>query len=205
MPPRYEPKDAGYRAASQAGFRSRAALKLQELDAKFGLLAAGASVLDLGCWPGGWLQVAGRAVGPGGKVVGVDQQPVEMRGLTNVQIILADVLSPEALQTVGAVLGSPVDVVLSDLAPNLTGVRDVDRARHLALCECVMSYCDRFLAPGGRCLVKVFSDSEADVTDLLRARFAKVAKHRPATTRKGSSEIYAFASGYAAPSAFATR
>jgi 23S rRNA (uridine2552-2'-O)-methyltransferase len=199
MAPRYEPKDAAYRAASIAGFRSRAALKLRELDAKFGLLRPGARVLDLGCWPGGWLQVAARAVGPGGLVVGVDREPVEALDFDNVKTIVADVSSQEALRAVEALLTKPVHVVLSDLAPKLTGVRDVDRARHAALCECVIVYCERFLDSGGRCLVKLFSDSEADITELLRARFAKVSKHRPGTTRKGSSEIYAVASGYARP------
>lgn len=199
MAPRYEPKDAAYRAASRAGFRSRAALKLRELDAKFGLLRPGGRVLDLGCWPGGWLQVAARAVGPAGLVVGVDREPVQALDFDNVTTVVADVMSEEALHAVGALLTKPLDLVLSDLAPKLSGVRDVDRARHAALCECVMVYCDRFLDRGGRCLVKLFSDSEAAVTELLRARFAKVSKHRPGTTRKGSSEIYAVASGYTRP------
>ena len=199
MAPRYEPKDAAYRAASQAGFRSRAALKLRELDAKFTLLTSGARVLDLGCWPGGWLQVASRAVGARGIVVGIDQQPVAALGLDNVETLVANLLSPDALEAVEALLAEPVDVVLSDLAPKLSGVRDVDRARHAALCECVMVYCDRFLARGGRCLLKLFSDGESEATDKLRVRFAKVSKHRPETTRKGSSEIYAVGSGYTRP------
>ena len=199
MPPRYEPKDSAYRAASQAGFRSRAALKLRELDARFGLFSPGAVVVDLGCWPGGWLQVAARAVAPDGRVIGVDREAVEALGLPNVTTVVADLASEEAVRLVASLLSSPADLVLSDLAPKLSGVRDVDHARHLALCECALAYCDRFLAPGGRCLIKLFSDSEAEITEMMRTRFAKVAKHRPGSTRKGSSEIYAFGSGHRAP------
>jgi 23S rRNA (uridine2552-2'-O)-methyltransferase len=195
--PHYEPKDAAYHAATRAGYRSRAALKLHELDRKFRLFAPGARVLDLGCWPGGWLQVAAKAVGPSGLVVGVDSEPVDDLKLVNVRTIVADLLSPSAAGELEAILGGTVDLVLSDLAPKLSGVKDVDRARHVALCESVMRSCDRFLVSGGRCLIKLFSDCESDVTKLLRARFSKVTKHRPDTTRKGSSEIYAMASGYA--------
>jgi 23S rRNA (uridine2552-2'-O)-methyltransferase len=197
--PRYEPKDAGYRRAAKAGFRSRAALKLRELDAKFGLFAPQSIVLDLGCWPGGWLQVARLAVGPDGLVVGIDLQPVDELGLANVKTAVADVFAPDAVSVIAALLPSPADIVLSDLSPKLSGVREVDRVRHLALCERVLTYCDQFLAPDGRCLVKLFSDSEVEITEMLRTRFTKVAKHRPDTTRKGSSEIYAFAAGYRAP------
>ncbi len=197
MAPHYEPKDAIYQAATRAGYRSRAALKLQDLDRKFRLFTPGARVLDLGCWPGGWLQVAAKAVGANGVVVGVDSQPVDDLKLANVRTVVADLLSPSAADELETIVDGAVDLVLSDLAPKLSGVKDVDRARHIALCECVMTACDRFLVPGGRCLIKLFSDSESDVTKLLRARFAKVAQHRPDTTRKGSSEIYAMASGYA--------
>jgi 23S rRNA (uridine2552-2'-O)-methyltransferase len=199
VPPRYEPKDAVHRAAVEAGYRSRAALKLRELDGKFKLLAPGLRVLDLGCWPGGWIQVAAGAVGARGRVFGVDSRPLDDLRLPNVSLIVADLLAATTLDTVGATIDGKVDLVLSDLAPKLSGVRDADRARHLALCERVMTYCDRFLKTGGRCVIKVFSDSESEVTAMLRARFARAVKHRPSTTRKGSSELYAVGTGYAPP------
>ncbi len=199
MAPRYQPKDAVHRAASEAGFRSRAALKLRELDGKFKLFAPGMRVLDLGCWPGGWLQVASAAVGAKGDVFGVDSRELDALALGNVRVIVADVLSAGSLDAIARAIGGKVDLMLSDLAPQLSGIRDTDRARHLALCETAMTYCDRLLDAGGRCVVKAFSDSEAEVTAMLRDRFAKVVKHRPTTTRKGSSEIYAFAVGHASP------
>ena len=188
----YVPKDSAYRAARQAGYRSRAALKLVEIDRKFRFLRSGMRVVDLGCWPGGWLQIASSAVGPSGVVVGVDLDVVVELGLANVTTLVGDVRSAETLDAVRAQLGGPADVVLSDLAPKLTGIRDVDRARQLALCETALDFCSKVLSPRGAFLMKVFSDSEREASVLLRARFRYVSAYRPGTTRKGSSEIYCF-------------
>ena len=188
----YVPKDSAYRAARQAGYRSRAALKLVEIDRKFRFLRLGMRVVDLGCWPGGWLQIASSSVGPSGVVVGVDLDVVVELGLANVTTLVGDVRTAETLDAVRAQLGGPADVVLSDLAPKLTGIRDVDRARQLALCETALDFCSQVLSPRGAFLVKVFSDSEREASVLLQARFRSVSAYRPSTTRKGSSEIYCF-------------
>jgi 23S rRNA (uridine2552-2'-O)-methyltransferase len=188
----YVPKDSAYRAARQAGYRSRAALKLVEIDRKFRFLRSGMRVVDLGCWPGGWLQVASSAVGPAGVVVGVDLDTVADLGLANVTTLVGDVCSRETIDAVRAQLGGPADVVLSDLAPKLTGIRDVDRVRQLGLCETALDFCSKVLSPRGAFLMKVFSDSEREASVPLRARFLAVSAYRPDTTRKGSSEIYCF-------------
>ena len=192
----YVPKDSAYRAAKQAGYRSRAALKLAEINRKFRLLRPGMRVVDLGCWPGGWLQIASAAVGPSGVVVGLDLEAVVELGLANVKTLVGDVRSPDTVEATRAQLGGPADVVLCDLAPKLTGVRDVDRARQMALCETALDFCARVLPPRGAFLIKVFSDSEREASGLLRTRFRSVAAYRPGTTRKGSSEIYCLCTGH---------
>jgi len=187
---KYLPKDSAYRAARQAGYRSRAALKLAEINRKFRLLRPGMRVVDLGCWPGGWLQIASAAVGARGVVVGVDLEPVADLGLANVHTITGDVRTQATVEKVQTLLGGPADAVLSDLAPKLSGVRDVDRARQLSLCETAVGFCAEVLSAKGACLIKLFSDSEREATSLLRGRFRSVTAYRPDTTRKGSSEIY---------------
>lgn len=188
----YVPKDSTYRAARQAGYRSRAALKLEEINRKFRIFRPGMRVVDLGCWPGGWLQIASTAVGPSGVVVGVDLEAVADLGLANVSTLVGDVRNEATIEAIRARLGGPADVVLSDLAPKLTGVREVDRARQRALCETAVGFCAALLASGGAFLIKVFSDGEREASDLLRGRFRSVSAYRPGTTRKGSSEIYCF-------------
>jgi 23S rRNA (uridine2552-2'-O)-methyltransferase len=186
----YVPKDSAYRAARQAGYRSRAALKLVEINRKFRLLRPGMRVADLGCWPGGWLQIAAAAVGPNGVVVGVDLEQVVDLALANVTTLAGDVRSTEMIAAIRARLGGPADVILSDLAPKLTGIRDVDRARQVALCETALGFCAEVLSSRGALLIKLFSDSEGEASRLLRERFRSVSAYRPGTTRKGSSEIY---------------
>lgn len=189
----YQRKDATYRAAKKAGLRSRAGVKLEDLDARFRLFSPGQRVVDLGCWPGAWLQVASRRVGPGGAVVGVDLVAVEPLPLANVTTIVGDAADSEIQQKVLAAAGGRVDVVLSDLSPKLTGVRATDHAREEALVELAIDFAGRVLAPGGRLLVKLFSGVEAAMTRKLRESFSNVSALRPPSTRKGSSEIYAVA------------
>jgi 23S rRNA (uridine2552-2'-O)-methyltransferase len=191
----YTRKDAAYRAAKRSGFRSRAALKLVELDEKFRLFKPGAYVVDLGCWPGGWLQVAAERVGATGKVVGVDRERTDALGLPQVVIVTADAGDPAARQVVRETLGRNADVILSDMAPKLSGVKVADRERHLALVALANEWARELLATQGRVVVKLFSEVEGESMRLLRGAFADVSLHRPPSTRKGSSEIYAVASG----------
>lgn len=196
---RYVPKDSAYRRAHGAGFRSRAALKLQALDQRFRLLRTGARVVDLGCWPGGWLQVAAATVGPSGTVVGIDSRAVEPLGLDNVETLVGDVTDPRSLDAVRGLIGGEADIVLSDLAPKLTGVRDVDAARQLALYDATVKCCEHLLARRGFAVVKLFSDTEAAAMASLGLRFGSCAAYRPGSTRKGSSEIYAVCRDFSPP------
>lgn len=187
----YIRKDAPYRAAKQAGLRSRAAPKLQELDERYKLFKPGMRVLDLGCWPGGWLQIASRAVGPTGRVVGVDLEAVPELALDNVSVFVGDAADPETRRALAEALGGRADVVLSDLSPKLSGVKVADRERHLRLTELAVDFASEFLVGGGSLVIKLFSGVESEATALLKERIGKVAKLRPDSTRKGSSEIYA--------------
>ena len=187
----YTRKDAAYRAAHRAGYRSRAALKLVELDRRFRLFRSGARVVDLGCWPGGWLQVVAAAVGESGRVVGVDREATEGLNLAHVTILTGDVADPVMRVRARAALGGEADLVVSDLAPQLSGVKVADRERHLALVEVAADWAADLLQPKGRLLVKLFSGLESDAVKLLSTRFASVSQYRPPSTRKGSSEIYA--------------
>jgi 23S rRNA (uridine2552-2'-O)-methyltransferase len=190
----YTRKDAAYRAAKRSGFRSRAALKLIELDDKFHLFKPGAYVVDLGCWPGGWLQVAAERVGTTGKVVGVDRERTDALGLSQVVIVTGDAGDPAARQVVSETLGRSADVLLSDMAPKLSGVRVADRERHLALVRLANEWARALLGSRGRAVIKLFSDVEAESMKLLRGAFGDVVLHRPPSTRKGSAETYAIAS-----------
>lgn len=196
----YERKDAHYRRAKAEGFRARSAYKLAELDDRHRLLRPGNRVVDLGAWPGGWLQVAAKRVGPGGRVVGVDLKAIEALPQRHVEAILGDVQDSAVLHDLVARLGGPADVVLSDLAPNLTGVRDVDEARCADLLAVVVEALPSLLAPGGRALVKLFMDSSyATTVATFREVFAEVRTTRPDSSRRGSAELYVIATGFRPP------
>lgn len=190
---RYDRKDAAYRAAKKSGLRSRAGIKLEDLDARYRIFKPGARVLDLGCWPGAWLQVALAKTGAGGRVVGVDL--VDTDSLAGVVFVHGDARVPEILDQAAAALGGKADVVLSDMSPKLTGIRATDNARLEDLAETAIRTAQALLAPDGRLVLKLFSSVESVITPLLSSTFLKVSKVRPESTRKGSSELYAVAQG----------
>ncbi len=194
--PAYERKDAAYRRAKQEGYRSRAAYKLIELADHFALLRPGQRVVDLGCWPGAWTQVASERVGPQGRVVGIDLVPTEDLGLKNVLTLVGDATSEAALAEVARALAGPADVVVADLAPKLSGVSAADAARHAELVEAAVTGARAWLAADGALLVKLFMDAEyPGLIGRLRGAFRSVKTRRPGSTRRGSSEIYACAKG----------
>jgi 23S rRNA (uridine2552-2'-O)-methyltransferase len=196
--PRYQRKDSFHQRAKREGYRSRAAYKLAELADRHRLLAPGAHVVDLGCWPGGWLQVASERVGPAGRVVGVDLAPIEPR-LENANVIamVGDFAEPAVLQALLDALGRRADVLLSDAAPKLSGIRDADRAREEALLEAVAAALPVLLRPGGDLLCKLLDGPEAEaLARRLGKLFAEAKTLRPEATRKGSAERYLLARGY---------
>lgn len=154
-------------------------------------------MVELGCWPGGWLQVAAAAVGPAGRVVGVDRVALDPP-LSNANVIslIGDLEDPALPARVLAALGGPADALLSDAAPKLTGVRATDRAREEQLLLAIESWISPLLRPGGALLVKLLEAPEAvAVARRLGARFERTANLRPASTRKGSRELYLLARG----------
>lgn len=187
----YERKDAVYRRAKREGFRSRAAIKLEEIDRVFSLLRPGQRVVDLGCWPGGWLQVCADRVGPRGRVVGVDVAHTEEVERPNVVALTSDVYDESLAGRVAEALGGPADLVLSDLAPKLSGIAASDSARHAALVHRALDLARAWLAPGGIFLAKLFMDAEyQELIRDIRATFSTVKSRKLDTTRKGSSELY---------------
>jgi 23S rRNA (uridine2552-2'-O)-methyltransferase len=192
----YERKDAFYKKAKQEGYRSRSAYKLLELNREFHFLKPGDRVIDLGAWPGGWVQVAAGSVGPAGKVVGIDLVKLDPLPLANVTLVQGDATDPLQQEKLLMLLGGPADVLLSDMAPKLSGIREVDEARSIDLCRAALTCAPALLRLGRSLLLKVFMGPEHKVfLAELRAAFATVKATRPEATRKGSAETYVLASG----------
>jgi len=190
-------KDARYHRAKAEGFRARSAYKLAELDDRHHVLRRGDVVADLGAWPGGWLQVASTRVGPGGRVVGVDLAEIPSLSAPNVAVLAGDVRAPSTIAALREALGGPARVVLSDLAPKLTGIRDTDDARFLELLTAVVDALPTLLAVGGTLLAKIFMTPDyRSLADRLRREFGDVKTTRPESTRKGSAELYAVCRDY---------
>jgi len=200
---RYDRKDAYHQRAKREGYRSRAAYKLAEIQKAHRVLRRGDRVVDLGCWPGGWLQVASPLVGPKGRVGGVDlaaTEPLEECG--NVFAIQGDLTEPTVLKALLEELGGPAQVVLSDAAPKLTGIRATDRAREEVLLEAIEVAFPQLLRPGGTLLVKLLECPEAQsFLQRTRKRFETAKTVKPKATRKGSTERYLLARGFAGPEA----
>jgi 23S rRNA (uridine2552-2'-O)-methyltransferase len=189
--------------ANREGYRSRAAYKLSEIDDKRRFLAPGARVVDLGCAPGGWLQVAVRRVNalgdkPGkarGTVLGVDLQQVEP--VNGAEILLLDFLTEGADQIVRQALNGNADVVLSDMAAASSGHRATDHLRILALCDAAAHFAFDVLNPGGVFVAKVLQGgAEGELLTLLKQRFATVVHVKPPASRKDSAEMYVVAIGF---------
>ncbi len=191
MAARYQRKDAYYRKAKQSGYRSRAAYKLEELLRKLPTLRRGGAAVDLGCWPGAWLQVLAERIGPEGRIVGVDLQATEPLA-DPVRILQFDFTeSGAAERIVEALDGRHADLLLCDAAPKLTGVRDVDRAALEELWEAALHIVEGCLDPAGGIVIKGFPGAPADAfRKLLRARFGRVSEVRPEAKRPSSNEFY---------------
>jgi len=187
--------DPYVRQAKALGYRSRAAFKLAEIDRTDRLFAAGQRVVDLGAAPGGWSQIAAERVGPGGRVIAVDV--LEVAPLPGVTVIRGDFTDEAVLREVERGLdGEPVDLVLSDLSPNLSGVAANDQARSVHLCELALEFGLAHLKPGGMLLVKSFQGAGFPAfLQRLRASFERVVSRKPDASRSRSSEMYLLARG----------
>lgn len=182
-------------AAKREGYRSRAAFKLIEIDDKHKLLKRGARVLDLGAAPGGWSQIAASRVGPTGLVVGIDV--LDMPPLPGVVFAVQDFMADDAPAKLKEMAGGPVDLVMSDMAPNTTGHRDTDHIRILAMAEAALDFAIEVLKPGGAFLCKVRQGgSEKSLLDGLRKHFSKIVHVKPPSSRADSTEMYVVGLGF---------
>jgi 23S rRNA (uridine2552-2'-O)-methyltransferase len=193
----YKRKDTFYTKAKQEGYRSRAAYKLLEFGGAEKVVARGDFVVDAGAAPGGWSQVLLRLVGKKGKVAAVDILPMDPLPGENFRFFLRDVTDPALPAEIVAFLGRRADAVVSDAAPNTTGIPFTDQARSADLVRAVLSLAGQTLRQGGTFLAKIFEGAEAeDVVRELRASFGEVRRIRPAATRKESFELYLLARKY---------
>jgi 23S rRNA (uridine2552-2'-O)-methyltransferase len=190
-------RDRFHQKAKKHGFLARAVFKLEELDQQYKLFKPGQRVLDLGCSPGSWLQYARGRVGPTGILVGLDRSP--LRGETSgARIVVGDVMKIEARELLGE-LGA-FDVVLSDMAPDTSGVRSMDQARSEALFERALELATELLAPGGNFVGKLFQGPDfKKLGDLVRARFEIGKTAKPESSRQASIEQYVVGTGFGKP------
>ena len=187
--------DPYVKRSKQEGYRSRSAYKLLEIDARDRLIRPGQVVVDLGSAPGGWSQVAAAKVGAQGRVVAIDL--LEMEPIPAVAFVRADFTSASGLEAVQAALaGRKADLVLSDMAPNLTGIPVTDQARTMALAEIALEFARLHLQRDGALLVKVFQGAGHDeYLRAMRATFAKVLVRKPESSRGESAEQYLLGRG----------
>ena len=187
--------DPYVKRSKQEGYRSRSAYKLLEIDERDRLLQPGQVVVDLGSAPGGWSQVAAKKAGARGRVVAIDLLPMEP--VANVTFVQADFTTARGLAALAeALAGGKADIVLSDMAPNMTGIAVSDQARSMALAETALDFARLHLKPGGSLLVKVFQGAgHAEYLKALRADFAKVLVRKPESSRGESAEHYLLARG----------
>lgn len=182
--------------AKAEGWRSRAVFKLEEIDQREKLLRPGTICLDLGAAPGAWSQYARRRVGNNGRVVATDI--LEMPGLTGVEFVQGDFREPEVFEQILALVPEHgVDVVLSDMAPNMSGMDAIDQPRSMYLAELALDMAGRVLKPEGSALIKVFQGTGfQELVAESRRKFAKVKLQKPDASRSRSPELYLLAKGY---------
>ncbi|MEH0859964.1 MULTISPECIES: SAM-dependent methyltransferase [Halobacteriovorax] len=193
----FKVKDYYYKKAKKENFLARSIYKLEEIDNKYKVIKKGNNVLDLGYFPGSWMQYTSKKIGPDGFAVGIDIKPVNKKllGVKNIKLFeksIFDVTTVEELD-----FDDRFDVVISDMAPNTTGVRSVDQLRSLNLIEQVFHHLPVFLKPGGNFVIKVFDGHEAQV--FLKSQkniFKEFHFLKPKSTRSVSKEFFVIGKGY---------
>lgn len=190
--------DAYVKKSREQGYRSRASFKLLEIQDRDQLLKPGMSVIDLGAAPGGWTQVAAELVEPGGRVIASDILPMD--AIAGVQFIQGDFTESAVYEQLLAAIGDAgADLVISDMAPNLSGMKDIDQPAVLYLAELALDLAGSVLKPGGALLVKVFQGAGTDAYQQeLKARFRSVKVRKPRASRARSAELYLLAEGFIA-------
>lgn len=187
--------DTYVKRAQSEGYRSRAAYKLAQIAGRDKLLKPGMIVVDLGAAPGGWSQVAAQQVAPGGRVIAVDV--LEMPALPGVTFIRGDFHDDATLAELERLLaGTAVDLVISDMAPNISGIASVDQTRAMGLAELALDFAVNHLKPQGNFLVKLFQGAGFDeFVKVLRGHFGQVVTRKPEASRSRSSEVYVLGKG----------
>ena len=188
--------DQYVKRSQQDGYRSRASYKLLEIQEKDRLIKPGMTVIDLGAAPGGWSQVAAKLVGPKGKVIASDI--LSMDGIADVDFVQGDFTEESVLeQILGVVDGRPVDLVISDMAPNMSGVKSVDQPKSIYLIELALDLASQVLKPDGCFLAKVFQGEGFDeLLVSMRGSYSTVQTRKPQASRARSREVYQLARGY---------
>jgi 23S rRNA (uridine2552-2'-O)-methyltransferase len=188
--------DEFVKRSKREGLRSRAAYKLLEIQEKDHVLKPAQVIVDLGAAPGGWSQVAADIAGPGGAVIAIDLLPMD--ALPGVEMIQGDFREDAALQALDRVLdGRPVDLVISDMAPNVSGMAAVDQPRAMYLCELALDFCVHHLRPGGGFVCKVFHGEGFDAwVHEVKSHFGRVLTRKPKASRAKSREVYLVAGNY---------
>lgn len=187
----YNPRDSYFLKAKKEGFAARSIYKLEEINQRFHIIKANDVVLDLGAAPGSWSQYASKLVGPQGKVIGIDLTEIKIK-LPNALFIQADFRDVQLSEVLAAEgVQRPVAVVLSDMAPKTTGIRQADQARSLELCELALDAARSHLAPGGHFVCKLFHSNEfGSLRDAIKKEFQKFEAVKPDSTRSQSKEIF---------------
>ncbi|MDD1004393.1 MULTISPECIES: 23S rRNA (uridine(2552)-2'-O)-methyltransferase RlmE [Pseudomonas] len=188
--------DPYVKQAQKDGYRSRASYKLLEVQEKYKLIRPGMSVVDLGAAPGGWSQVTSRLIGGQGRLIASDI--LEMDSIPDVTFIHGDFTEDEVLgRILEAVGNSQVDLVISDMAPNMSGTPEVDMPKAMFLCELALDLAERILKPGGNFVIKIFQGEGFDVyLKDARKKFDKIQMIKPDSSRGSSREQYMLAWGY---------
>lgn len=193
----YERKDYYYKKAKEEGKASRASYKIAQLQERFQFLKKGDAVVDLGCAPGGWLQELAQIVGPQGKIIGIDILPLKISLPANITFLQQSIEDEKITETLFEILGKKADAVVSDMAPNTSGVAFADAYRSYELCLLGFESCEKLLKTGGTFICKIFPGAELqDFRKLLQENFTKVSVVTPPATRKTSSELYLVCLGY---------
>ena len=189
-------KDPYVQRSWKDGLRSRAAYKLVEVQDKDRLIQPGMTVIDLGAAPGGWTQVVSEMIGDKGRIIAMDVLPMDP--FADVQFIQGDFADQSIYQALlDALNGSLVDVVLSDMAPNMSGNRSVDQAKSMYLCELAVDFAAQVLKPGGCLLMKIFQgEGFESLLQVVRQQYDKVITRKPDASRGRSREVYWLCQGF---------
>lgn len=197
MPKKYVEKDRYFHLAKERGYRARSAFKLLEIQEKFKLIKEGSTVLDLGCFPGSWLQVERELVGEKGKVAGIDlEKPEEISG---VKTYVGNIENNEIIDLIKSDFPNGFDAVLSDMAPKTSGIKGVDQYKSVELNLVALEVCKKLLKKGGNAVFKIFVGEDfEDFNSVIRATFKKVKQFKPRSTRDRSFEVYVVCKGFIA-------